>query len=243
MKIELIYLHISGNQEVFAGHSKRFAKTYVEFPGDYEHELVVALCNGATEDRSHVDIFSGIQCRFEYYNGAPFDIPAQQHFVRLSSADIIVCMSSLVHFKKRGWLKRLAEEIRMNGEGLYGAMSSFEISPHIRTCFYACSPESYRAYPHDVGTRGESLAFESGFGSEKPSISKWFSERSKCMVVCWDGCYPLSKSRAPENVFRKGDQSNCIAFDRHTEIYENESPSERLILEERTNPHERIPTI
>ena len=130
----------------------------------------------------------------------------------------------------------MADEIRMHGEGLYGAMSSFEISPHIRTCFYACSTESYREYPYSIETRAESLGFESSFGYEHLAFSKWFSERSKCMVVCWDGCYPLLESRAPANVFRKGDQSNCIAFDRHTDIYENEIPEERLALEARTNP-------
>jgi len=230
MKVELVYLHISRDPSTYVPYSKRFASTYVGFPGDYEHELVVMLCNGNPNDKSHVPVFSGIPCRFELYSGGANDISAQQHMARLSKADIIVCMSSLVHFRRRGWLKRLVEEIEKNGEGLYGAMSSYENSPHIRTCFYACNPESFRAYPHSIETRDDSFRFE----SKDLSFSTWFSNRSKCMIVCWDGCYLLSESRAPKNVFRKGDQSNCIAFDRHTDIYENSSPSDKLAQEQRT---------
>jgi hypothetical protein len=228
MKIELIYLHISGKPLVYVPFSKRFFETYLKFPADCDHELTVALCNGATDDLSHLDIFGGMNCRFERFDGGAWDIPAQQHIARKSTADLVVCMSSLVHFRRRGWLKRVADEFEKGGCcGLYGAMSSFEIRPHIRTCFYACSPDAHREYPHTTFTRESSFEFESG----ETSFTNWFLEKSKCMVVTWDGCYPLAESRAPSGVFRKGDQHNCIAMDRHTEIYDNASPEERLRLE------------
>jgi hypothetical protein len=39
------------------------------------------------------------------------------------------------------------------------------------------------------------------------------------MMVTWDGEWRRKDWRTPQNIFRRGDQSNLLVCDHHTEIY------------------------
>jgi hypothetical protein len=50
------------------------------------------------------------------------------------------------------------------------------------------------------------------------------------VLVTWDGFYTQDEWRKAPDIFRRGDQGNCLIFDRHHEIYESSSPKEKIQL-------------
>jgi hypothetical protein len=50
-------------------------------------------------------------------------------------------------------------------------------------------------------------------------------------MVTWDGVYPKSDWRSPVNIFRRGDQTNLIAWDKHSKAYAQATPGQRKELE------------
>jgi hypothetical protein len=49
--------------------------------------------------------------------------------------------------------------------------------------------------------------------------------------VTWDGDYDLPEWRKPDNIFRRGDQSNLIVRDRHADAYEVSTEAGKRVLE------------
>jgi hypothetical protein len=122
-------------------------------------------------------------------------------------------------------LKRFVEARKQFGEGLYGSAGSFEVSPHIRCCFFGCNPKIFNEYPHEIGTREKTFQFECG----RLNFTRWF--KGKAFMVTWDGVYEQPDWRKPPNIFRRGDQSNLIAWDKHSKVYASASPRGKKILE------------
>jgi hypothetical protein len=46
---------------------------------------------------------------------------------------------------------------------------------------------------------------------------------------------PFESSRKLNNIFRRGDQSNIWTYDKHTEIFDNASDEEKIILANRSD--------
>ncbi len=49
-------------------------------------------------------------------------------------------------------------------------------------------------------------------------------------MVCWDGTYGRDEWRKPANIFRRGNQSNVIAWDHHCDIYLTSTPERQQEL-------------
>jgi hypothetical protein len=107
------------------------------------------------------------------------------------------------------------------GDGLYGSSASLENSPHLRTPCWACNPRTFLGYPLTVDTREKTFAAESG----PNSITRWYLEQGMpAIMVCPSGNYWPEDWRKPDNIFRRGDQSNCYIRDRHHDWYEQTDP-------------------
>lgn len=245
MKIELVYNHVTApvtdkepdrSREAFHENARRFVSTYRTFDPGIEHSLTIVF-GGQPED---LEIYSGLPCRFEVYRGNGWDLGAYQFAAWLSNADFIFCMHARVHFKRPGWLKRLIEARQKHGDGLYGPSGSYQgcplgthpaPNPHMRG-MWGLNPAVYRDFPHVITSRDDSFRCESG----EWNISRWFEDRGMpVMMVTWDGEYSKEHWRTPPNIFRRGDQSNLIVFDRHSDIYEQATPEIRLVDESRAN--------
>jgi hypothetical protein len=237
MNISIIYPHIVGltpgfqygkpaNLEGLRQSVVKFVQSYNQFPPDYPHEVIVVCCHGEPTDEVR-EFYRGMSCRFLTYYGMGWDTGAQQEVGCREDVDFALCITARTHFHRRGWLKRLAEAVENRGDGLYGAMASYEgfpftprvmPNPHIRTGFYGLYSHSFRRYPNKVTNRDETFHFESG----NWNISTWFEMQNlPALMVTWDGAYARPDWRKPPNIFRRGDQTNLIAWDRHTEIYSN----------------------
>jgi hypothetical protein len=80
-----------------------------------------------------------------------------------------------------------------------------------------------------VKTRYDGCLFEHG-----PDNFSIYSLRKglKVAVIMSSGVVDLVDSRSAENIFRRGDQSNCLIVDKHTEIYRLAGSIEKKDLED-----------
>ncbi len=205
-----------------AGHAehdfsaRRFVSTYRDFPPLGDHRLHVVF-NGAAPSAENLAVFDGLDIEVHRHDNTGWDIGAFQMAAREIDCDLIVCLGTNSHFKRAGWLRRMIESVEAHGDGLYGSSASYERDPHIRTTAFWCDPMLIRAYPKQVRTFDDRYEFEAS-----PSSITRLAEHVGlgCWFVTWDGEYPKPEWRTPPNIFRRGDQSNSLVFDRYFEVFD-----------------------
>lgn len=169
------------------------------------------------------------------YNENGCDIGSAQYASELLKENaFMVNMTSRCYFHREGWLKRLLEARNKHGKGLYGVSASWEGGkPHICTRAYCMDSEDFTRYPHIIDTREKGQKFEVG----EWCITDWFRQQDLSTIqVTFDGEQHQADWRKPDNIFRKGDQTNCLVWDRHTLIYQEADANDKRRLEEMANP-------
>lgn len=234
--IALIYTHVIGRSdpsapppEYYLPYAERFVGTYRKFNPGVEHDLVVVVCGPVEEssDFTSLDMFPK-NTTFLRYTGGGWDCGAHQFAAKQLNCDWVVCLSSPVYFKRSGWLARFSDAWTKYGDGLYGTQGSFEHATHIRTSCFAFKPDRMREYPNLIDTREKCRWFE----TQKWNLTQWFIDRGLAVkMVTWDGEHGPLDFRTPPNIFRRGDQSNCLTFDRHNDVYDKADPEEKVRLE------------
>jgi hypothetical protein len=203
MKITLIYISVLNNRG-FDEYAKRFLVTYALFRPTIQHELIIR--DGA----------------------AAWDIGTFQQVVPELDCDLAVCLGSAAYFHHQNWLEPFVAVFQTYGPGLYGPQASYENRPHIRTAAFAVAPRIMCDYPVKVHAPDERWEFEWG----ERNITAWTLSRGcPVFMVTKDGCREQTQWRNPDNIFRRGDQSNCLIKDRHNDIYQMATPAEKARLE------------
>lgn len=229
MNTTLIYLHVTGKSdptapppEHYLPWSVRFIETYKKFKGDEPHELLIVHCGGMTPESQQV--FSGLDCSHTSYLGGGWDIGAHQSAANELPGRFVICAATPIHFTCPGFLEAMIEARNKFGDGLYGPTASYENRPHIRNCCWAFDTDTFKQYPHIIDTRARTYRAESG----DLSITRWYEDQGKPRImVAKDGFYHQADWRKPDNIFRRGDQSNCFVGDRHSDNFETGTPEER----------------
>lgn len=251
VKVTLLYLHIVAKgypeappPEYYLWYEKRFAETYRKHDPGYDAEMVVVWCGGDPDYSSH-QIYHSVLGANSLYQGAGSDIGACQHVMKKVEADLVVCISTPVYFYRPNWLGRLVEAVKFFGDGLYGAFASYQNSPHIRTSFWAVNPKTFADYPELIDTREKCCCAESFRNAKvKFTISDWYASIGKpALLVTWDGVYGKTEFRKAPNIFRRGDQSNCLVWDQHCDAYMASHYQERCLLEKMADIDESCPVI
>lgn len=243
MKVTLIYLHVvakgypeAAPPEYYLPFSNRWVNTYHRFRPKCPHDVRIVCCGGhknAIVERTYYSLM----CTFDTYLGSGSDIGACQHAIKHVDSDFVVCMSTPVYFWMDGWLERLIEAREFYGDGLYGPMASYEVSPHIRTSCWCVDPKTFMLYPHVIDTREKCCWAEAAdHNGEYWQMSNWYELIGKpVMMVARDSIRARAEWRTPDNIFRRGDQSNCIVRDQHVDVYDAAHYHERLQLEARAD--------
>lgn len=241
MDIEVIYLHVSAKAEPHAPNpdhyrkwSERFAQTYSTFTAGCPHRLTVVSCGGPMDAYGQNLFYDQNMLQ---YDGHGWDCGAHQWAGSESNADFVLCLSTPAYFWRNDWLLPFAQAFEKYGPGLYGAQSSYERAPHIRTCFHAYNPDLMRQYPHIVNSRRDAEDFETGLWNRNRNLTTWaLFNNYRAWLVAGDGnVYRPSEWRNPPNIFRRGDQSNCLIWDSHTDIYRNADANTKRQLEHAAN--------
>lgn len=241
MKTTLIYLHVvkSGYPtapppEYYRPFSERWAATYHQFDPGMNHELCIVWCGGEPSNADRL-LYQGIFYQQKVYTGAGSDIGACQFAMKELDTDFVVCQSTPVYFWHSGWLKRLADAREFFGDGLYGPMASYQNRPHIRTSCWCVDPKTFAQYPFLIDCR-EKACWAESFGGIAQSgqnwcISDWYLAQGKpALLVTWKEVVDRAHWRTPDNIFRRGDQSNCPVWDQHVDFYRASHYNDRLQL-------------
>lgn len=238
MRTVLVYLHVVGRSDenapdpiYYVPFQQRFLATYKQFKPTVPHELVVCCCGADNRAAIPVEVensYNGLNPIFANYGGRGWDIGAFQHVVQLLHVDFAVFLATPVYFWRADWLQKMVDAFNQYGDGLYGPMASYEHAPHIRTSCFGCSPALFRLYPYKIDSRDKARFFE----STDWNFSTWVREECGLPVkmVTADGSYDEPEWRKPDNIFRRGDQSNTLIRDRHCDLYNLASPEEKLQL-------------
>lgn len=237
MKICVIYLRVIKKSDPsypvlkdYGESTARFIDTYTRFRPDVPHDLVVGNCGGYQPD----SLFDGLAHDQITVLSRGYDTGSYQELNRLMLwYDVVVACNTHVHFHRRDWLDALASAAQFFGPGVYGPTASYENWPHLRTPCIAYHPGILEEYPLRVTDRGQCCLFEHG----PLNFSKWAHDQGyPSMLVTADRqCWKINDWRKPPDIFRRGDQSNVLVGDRHTELYAQAGTAEKAALERLAN--------
>lgn len=207
----------------------RFLKTYEQFKPPQDHQLVICDCGG--EGPRGYDDTPLFHPSIEYY-GHGWDCGAYQFAANAIDCDLLVCFNAGAYFHgSDGWLYPLVSARREYGPGIYGVSASFERSAHLRTPCIAFDPAIMRDYPILVNDRERCNQFE----ASENSFTRWALHRDiPVLLMSWSGHPARTVNQwrdADFNGFRRGDQSDVLVWDRHTDLYRDANPSHKLELE------------
>ncbi len=190
----------------------------MNFAPNYPHEVIIINRYADSPDA----MFDAVTTKYLRYDDGGWDCGAWQFAGRNIDTDLLVCFNSSTYVTGDDWLKRFVMAVQEHGDGLYGPLTSYEIVPHVRTPCMIFQPHVINSYPAEVNNREDTYRFESfGFSPEVPNFTQWVRRQGlKTMLVAWNGVFDLPYWREPQNIFRRGDQSNLIVKDRHCEAYE-----------------------
>ncbi|HEY3761922.1 MAG TPA: hypothetical protein VGN23_09260 [Verrucomicrobiae bacterium] len=226
MKVSFVYLDISFDP-IYWYHSRKFIGTYQAFPAGTEHELVIALVGADNEamKAARQREFEPVASRFVYEPKEGWDLTHHKNIARGLDSDFAVFCTSRTYFWRQGWLAKLVEARKQKGEGIYGTVGSYEFYPHLRTMFFGCRPGALANYGYDCDDNPSAVRFEAG----ENNITRSFD--GKAYMVTWDGIYEQAQWRSPANIFRRGDQSNMLAWDKHSDLYTFANATQRKWME------------
>ncbi|MGB4593708.1 MAG: hypothetical protein WBI63_08065, partial [Coriobacteriia bacterium] len=220
----VVYVYPTVGETAHDEAAARFAESYRKYVPGCDHILHVVF-NGQQPNATHRSILADTQYQTHQHDDVGWDTGAYLKVASEIDCDLMVCLGGSSYFMRAGWLSRMAEAYCEHGLGLYGSSASLEITPHIRTTGFWCHPTLLRAYPRTVRSKKDRYAFEHGPAS-LTRLAEYVG--LGCWLVTWDAVYAKPQWRTPPNIFRRGDQSNSIVFDRQFGMYEDWDEATRL---------------
>ena len=223
----VVFVHVLNSPE-FDGWTNQFLALYRKNPPGMDHETMVVFNNGLpTED--DIDLFDCLpNCRFLTHDNTGQDIGAFMAASREIESPWAVYFGTTSYVQRPGWLVRMKEAWDKHGFGFYGSIATYEVSPHLNTSGFWCSPKLLLEYPCRVVSKQDRYAFEHG------PHAMWKIVEScglPALLVTWDGEYGWQEWRMPDNIYRRGDQSNCLTYFRHTTNYANADANGKRFME------------
>lgn len=208
---------------VFGGvhldYATRFVSSYLQCPPGYDHRLMV-VSNGGPPSNVMRAIFApiGKTIRWFEHDNSGFDIGGYQAAAASVDDDIMVCFGQSVYFHRAGWLKRMVDAWLQHGHGMYSGTASHASGPHLQTTGFWCPPWLILEHPIKVQTQPERYDFEHG---PNAIWRRAYNKGLPTLLVTWDGEWELGRWRLPKNIIWRGDQSNCLYWTNHSDVYRN----------------------
>jgi hypothetical protein len=219
MKPGIIYPIPLDNWDVFRPFVERFCKSWKDHGPGIDHHIY-AVCTRLVTDEVK-SLFDGMPVVWVDYHGNGCDIGAFQHVAHMfRDTDLfMVCCVTRVYAFKPGWLSKLISARNTHGPGLYGTSASKE-GGNLHCCCrcYGMDASTFARYPTQITSREQGVFFEIGEGC----LLDWYeNEGMKCKMVYQDGVWDKREWFSRPNIFRDGDQSNMLVWDKHSDIYAN----------------------
>lgn len=208
-------------------YAARFVASYNLFPPRYPHQTVV-VSNGRNPTSFARSLFLQIPSEWFYHDNTGWDIGAYQALARTLSCDVMLCFGQSVYFHKSGWMRRIVDAWQKRGPGYCSGTASYKIRPHLQTTGFWCPPRLIAdTCPNKIISRENRYEFEHGVKNlgtlaEKQGLTP--------LLVTWDGEYRRDKWRTPPNIIFRGDQTNCLYWTNHSDLYMNSNYMTRMSI-------------
>ena len=160
---------------------------------------------------------------FPRINDGGLDLTGYMDAVRgpCANYDAILCLGESIHFHRAGWLRRLVEAWEHWGPGMYGPFGSNNSRSHLQTSAFMVSPAMLRSYPVRPLNRPQRFEFEHG---ERALWRRLARQGLPVRCVTFDGEWEPRMWRMPRNCLWRGDQSNVLMWNNHSDAWERASP-------------------
>jgi GT2 family glycosyltransferase len=213
--VVVVYVHVPHDQEHIE-LTRRFVFSCLKNPGGVGHRIIV-VCQGRPPTQEMRKLLLTLpNVSFYQHDDSGWDIGAFIAVSKTIPEDMMVCLGGTAFVQRQGWLQRMVSVWQKHGPGLYGSQATYEVSPHLNTSGFWCSPSLLANYPIKVNTKLQRYDFEHG----RNALWKLaYKKGCKVMLATWDGEYEWPEWRKPPNIYRRGDQSNCVTFFRHSSNY------------------------
>lgn len=209
----IAYIAVGGGRET-VNFCTRFANTFAANPPGQEAELIT-ICNGGPLSKEAGLPLANIGSIFFARSNDGWDIGGYSELAQSIDTDFLICLGQSCYFHRPGWLKRLIDARHKFGEGMYGIFSSNSVRPHLNTTAFAVDAALLRSWPK-VTTKEGRYQFEHGENSFWRRVQGL--KKTVCLVN-WDSEYAPMFWRMGQNIFWRGDQSNCLVFCVHCDRY------------------------
>lgn len=223
----MVFVHVLNDPE-YDGLTRKFLDSYSKFRPGFDHETVVVFNNGKPTDADRARFSSLPKVRFLETDNAGWDIGAFIAASKIITSKVAVYFGGTSYVQRAGWLERMLTVWAKYGPGFYGSLGTYEVSPHINTTGFWCAPEFVRKYPHRVVTKHERYGFEHRDRALWRLVAK---DGFPSLLATWDEELAWPQWRTPPNIYRRGDQSNCITYFRHSTNYALASPQVKVTME------------
>lgn len=215
--IVVVYIYLPNDPE-HVSLANRFVTQYLKCPAGVPHRVIVVNQGGYPSPEMKAQFAKLPNLSYYNHDDSGWDIGAFIAVSRVVTEDVIACFGGTGFVQHPNWLKRMVEVWKKHGPGFYGSNSSYEITPHLSTSGFWCSPQLLAEYPTRVRTKEDRYAFEHARAG-KCFWRQCEAKGVKVMLATWDGEYEWRDWRKPANIFRRGNQSNCITFFRHSLLF------------------------
>jgi GT2 family glycosyltransferase len=225
--VTLLYVHPMGDAK-YKRLALEFVESYIKYPPGYSHDTII-ICNGAGPDDWTKSFFKALpNVRYLVRDNEGWDIGAYIDGAKSVKSEMLVCFGSDSFFTKSRWLERMVIAWGKHGPGLYGTFASYEQMPHLNTFSFWCAPDFLVRYPFKVSSKADRYSFEHGPDNLWQMV---YADGYPVKLVTWDGEYDWQDWRKPANIYRRGDQSNCLCGYRLSKEYAQANFSYKQLYE------------
>lgn len=224
--VAVVYIHVPRDAE-HVELAKRFVAKYLENPSGYDHATII-VCNGGQPTMEMSRLFFQLpRCSFFLHDDSGWDIGGYIAVSRTIQTDAAMYFCGTGFVQHPGWLARMVAAWNKFGPGMYGTLATYEVSPHLNTTGFLAPPLLVANYPITVRDKRGRYDFEHG------PHALWKIARQHGIpvkLVTWDGEYDWPDWRKPANIYRRGDQSNCVTFFRHSLNFALADPNSKRFM-------------
>lgn len=227
MNIALLYPVPNETEEVwktFKPFVQRFHATLLKHDAGEPYTLYL-ICSGYAGESELIEMFPLPHHERWMYAGKGFDIGACQWVGRqLPSDTLTINFTSRCFFHRSYWLTAYRVYRERFGPCLFGASTSSEGGKtHICTRAYAMDTWMWKLYPHTISSRDQGMFFECGDGC----LTDFAWEHGGPVTCAFSGARVGCDPKLSENGFRRGDQSDMLVWDKHSDYWANAEPAEK----------------
>jgi hypothetical protein len=219
VKVAVVYCHVPDDPQ-HASWAYNLINTWNANPPGYPCDFVVACAHKPPSDQMHSMLRLIAEPSIFIHDDKGWDIGAYQAFAKVSQHDMMVCLGGSSYLRRADWLVNMVEAfIRHGPTHLYGSMGNngepiANVSPHLRSTGFWCSPHLMNSYPYPVTDPSQRYPFEHG----PNCFTGWvYKLGRRAIVVDAEGDHDHPHFNDSPNGFHRGNQSALLVGDRLTQ--------------------------